>query len=61
MAANVPDEWRRLLPHEQDFDEEVAAIQQALDDIARGDKGDLFEDFDRDFRKRHHIPGSNDC
>jgi hypothetical protein len=50
------DEWRRLHPQTQAFDEEVAAIQEAVDDMAKGDRGILFDDFDRDFPKRHHLP-----
>jgi hypothetical protein len=50
------DEWRRLNPDPESFDKEVAAIQQALDDIANGDPGTPFEEFDREFRKRHNIP-----
>jgi len=51
------DEWRRLHPDVQAFAEEVAAIQEALIDQANGDQGIPFEDFDRDFRKRHNLPG----
>jgi len=50
------DEWRRLHPQTQAFDEEVAAIREALDDMAKGDRGITFEEFDRDFRKRHNFP-----
>ena len=50
------DEWRRLHPRMQAFDEEVAAIQEALDDLAKGDRGIPFDQFDRDFRKRHNLP-----
>ena len=50
------DEWRRLHPQTQAFDEEVAAIREALDDMAKGDLGIPFEQFDRDFRKRHNLP-----
>ena len=50
------DEWRRLHPQTQGFDEEVAAIREALDDMVRGDRGIPFHEFDRDFRKRHNLP-----
>ncbi len=50
------DEWRRLHPQTQAFDEEVAAIREALDDMAKGDRGIPFDEFDRDFRKRHNLP-----
>ena len=52
------DEWRRLHPDSQAFAEEVAAIQEALTDKANGDAGILFEEFDRDFRQRHNLPGT---
>ena len=35
----VLDEWRRLHPRTQTFEEDVAAIQEALDDMAKGDLG----------------------
>ena len=44
------DEWRRLRPQPQTFDDEEAAIREALDDLANGDRGIPFEEFDRDFR-----------
>jgi hypothetical protein len=53
------DEWRRLHPDVGASAEEVAAIQQALTDLANGDRGILFEEFDRDFRQRHHLPGKS--
>jgi hypothetical protein len=51
------DEWRRLHPQPEVLDEEVAAIREALDDRANGDRGIPFEQFDRDFRNRHNFPG----
>jgi hypothetical protein len=50
------NEWRRLHPQAQAFDEEVAAIREALDDMAKGDRGIPFDQFDGDFRKRHNLP-----
>ena len=50
------DEWRRLHPPSQADEEEAAAIQEALDDIAKGDRGILFDQFDRDFRQRPNFP-----
>ena len=50
------DEWRQLHPQTQAFDEDVAAIREALDDMAKGDRGIPFDQFDRDFRKRHNLP-----
>jgi hypothetical protein len=51
------DEWRRLHLDGQSPDEEVAAIQEALADVARGDRGMPFEEFDLAFRMKHHLPG----
>jgi hypothetical protein len=50
------DEWRRQHPQTQANGEEVAAIREALDDMAKGDRGIPFDEFDRDFRKRHNLP-----
>lgn len=50
------DEWRRLHPQTQAVDEDLAAIQEALDDVANGDRGILFAQFDSEFRKRHNLP-----
>jgi len=50
------DEWRRLHPQTQAFDDEVAAIREALDDMANGDRGIPFDQFDRDFHNRHNLP-----
>jgi hypothetical protein len=50
------DEWRRLHPQTQSFGEDVAAIQEALDDMDKGDRGIPFDQFDRDFRTRHNLP-----
>lgn len=50
------DEWRRLHPQAQAFEEDVGAIREALLDMAAGDRGILFDEFDRDFRRRHNLP-----
>jgi hypothetical protein len=50
------DEWRRLHPDAAGFEEDIAALREALNDAAKGDQGMLFDDFDRDFRQRHHLP-----
>ncbi len=49
------DEWRASHPEAEEDD--VAAIQAALDDVANGDTGMPFDEFDREFRKQHNIPG----
>jgi hypothetical protein len=50
------DEWRQLHPQSQSLDEDIAAIREALDDMAKGDQGVPFDQFDRDFRVRHNFP-----
>jgi hypothetical protein len=52
----VLDEWRRLHPQKGAYDEDVAAIREALDDMAKGDCGMPFDQFDQEFRKRHNLP-----
>ncbi len=49
------DEWRAVHPHEEAFAEDVAAVQEALDDMAAGDVGVSPEEFDRQFRQRHGL------
>ena len=50
------DEWRRLHPQPEALDEDLAALQEAIDDMAKGDRGIPFDQFDRDFRKRRKVP-----
>lgn len=49
------EEWRLEHPSDEAFEEDVAAIQEAIDSLAK-DKGQSVAEFDRDFRKRHNIP-----
>ena len=51
------DEWRNLHPPTSGFDEDVAAIQEALDDLANGDRGIPFDQFDREFWGRRSQTG----
>jgi len=50
------DEWRRLHPQTHMFDENVAAIQEVLEDMVKGDRGIPFDQFGRDFRTWHNLP-----
>jgi hypothetical protein len=52
----VLDEWRILHPAPSKVEEDIAAIQEAIDDLEKGDTGIPFDEFDRDFRARHHLP-----
>src|SRR5205807_835694 len=47
------DEWRRQHPS-ADSAADLAAIQEALADMADGNTGVPFDQFDRDFRAKHH-------
>ncbi len=52
------DEWRQSHPSPELAEEDSAAIQEALDDVAKGDRGLPFAQFDHEFRIRHGIePG----
>jgi len=53
---NSQNDERRLHPQGEELDEDAAAIQEALDDMAKGDDGIAFDEFDREFRKRHNLP-----
>ncbi len=46
------DAWRSQHPESDD----VLAVQEALDDMAAGDRGLPLEEFDRQFRARNGIP-----
>jgi hypothetical protein len=52
----VLDEWRMLHPDPEMIEEDVAAIQEAIDDMAKGDTGIAFAEFDREFRARRNLP-----
>lgn len=53
---DVLAEWRALHPDPEAADEELEAIQEAIDDLEAGDEGIPFEEFDRQFRVRHQLP-----
>jgi len=50
------DEWRQLHPSSDAADEDIAAVREALDDMAKGGRGIPFDKFDSDFRRRHNLP-----
>ena len=59
-SANVsPEEalerWRRQHRSAEEYEEDVQAIREALDDMDAGDTGILWEEFDQEFRKRHNL------
>ncbi|MEX2093743.1 MAG: hypothetical protein WD971_13750 [Pirellulales bacterium] len=49
------DEWRLAHRSEREFDEDVAAVREALDDMANGDVGKELAEFDQEFRRRHGL------
>ena len=50
------DAWRAAHPASEQFAADVAAIREALDDMAHGDEGTPLAEFDREFRQRHGLP-----
>lgn len=50
------DEWRAMHPAPDTREADVAAIQEAIDDIENGDNGVPFAEFDRAFRARRQLP-----
>ncbi len=51
------DEWRRQHPDAQVAADDLAAIEEALADVAQGDRGIPFGEFDHEFSDRHLLPG----
>ena len=47
------DEWRELHPDPLGFEDETAAIQEALDDMANGDRGRPFDVVIAELRDKH--------
>ena len=53
------EEWRNLHPIPFAADDEIAALQEAIDDIEKGDAGIPFEEFDKEFRARRNLSGKS--
>jgi hypothetical protein len=49
------DLWRAEHPLMDEDDNAVAAVKEALTDMAAGDLGRPWEEFDREFRQRHGL------
>jgi hypothetical protein len=49
------DQWRGEHPSIAAFDQDVAALQEALADMEAGDRGLPIDDFDQRFRQRHGL------
>lgn len=52
----VLDEWRLQHVNEEDAEDDLEAIKEALADFDAGDRGIPIEEFDREFRKKHGLP-----
>jgi hypothetical protein len=50
------DIWRSAHPLPEDFEDTVAALREALEDLDAGDVGQPLEEFDAEFRARHNLP-----
>ena len=53
------DEWRAANRSPEQIDEDVAAVREALDDMAQGDVGVPLTKFDQEFRRRHGLPATS--
>jgi archaellum component FlaC len=51
----VLDLWRATHPSKFDFEQDVKAVQEALDDMQAGDGGIPVNEFDAGFRRNHPI------
>jgi hypothetical protein len=49
------DAWRMQHPSPEQYEEDVEALREALADMEAGDTGRPWEEFDREFRKRHNL------
>lgn len=50
------DLWRASHPHDDDFEDTVLALKEALAELEAGEKGVPAEEFLREFRARRGIP-----
>jgi hypothetical protein len=55
LPEEALNEWRQLHPEPEDYEDDVAAIQAALDEVDRGEYMSL-EEFDRQMRKEFNWP-----
>jgi hypothetical protein len=56
LPEDVMDEWRELNGGEKLSEEDIAAIQEALDELDRGDPGMSMEEFDQQLRAEFNLP-----
>jgi hypothetical protein len=50
------DLWRDHHPSDAEYASTVAALREALSDMAQGDTGKPLEEFDQSFRQKHQLP-----
>jgi hypothetical protein len=50
------DQWREMHPASDDLAEDVAAVKEALADMAAGDVGISLDTFDQEFRAKYGLP-----
>ncbi len=53
------EEWRTLHPDMERFEEDVAAIEEALQDRANGDAGRPFDDVLTELRSEYGVPSKS--
>ncbi len=49
------DLWRQQNPATEDFDDTILALDEAIANRDAGHPGQPFDEFDREFRKRHGL------
>jgi hypothetical protein len=52
------DEWRETHPEADEAEDTVAAIQEALDDMANGDRGRSADELIAEIRSQYGLPKS---
>lgn len=52
------DEWREAHPEADDAEGAIAAIQEALDDMANGDRGRSADELVAEIRSQYELPKS---
>lgn len=50
------DQWRLEHPTQEEFEEDVLAVKEAIDDMERGDRGIPFDQHIDEMRKKHNLP-----
>jgi len=55
-TQEVPDEWQAIRDLPLLTEDDLDAIEKALEDLANGDEASPLEQFDRELRERHGLP-----